>query len=311
MQFTTTTETTILSVGSNCSIITFRNQTISQIGAISMDSIGETLRSERKKQTRSLSEIASETRISPMYLEAIERDSVESLPGFFFYKSFVKQYASALGVNYETLAEAVAKMDPGAEPDPLPALSANYQPIREPHVRRDFLVRHASIVSALSVVLAIVATAGTVSWWNRWHRAPTTPPRAPIVKIEPQSAVQQPSTSPQASLPAEPIAPVADPTPAEQPPPETASKHLLNIAAIEKTWVTLRSGGKTIFRGVLAASETKEVDIAETGSLTTGNAAALEVTLNGKPLGRLGHRGQVRTILFSQGNAQILTRRRM
>src|SRR5436305_2849104 len=108
-----------------------------------MHSIGQTLRSEREKQTRSLSEIATQTCISPMNLEAIERDDVDSLPGFFFYKSFVKQYAMALGVPYSSVAEAVAAAEPRSEPDPLPALSVNYQPARKPRIRQDMFVRHA------------------------------------------------------------------------------------------------------------------------------------------------------------------------
>jgi hypothetical protein len=87
---------------------------------------------------------------------------------------------------------------------------------------------------------------------------------------------------------------------------EAVARHSLNLVAREKTWVSLKSAGRTIFRGTLAAKESKEIDLAENAKLTTGNAAALDVTLNGRPLGPLGARGQVRTILFAQGNAQIL-----
>jgi cytoskeletal protein RodZ len=158
-----------------------------------MHSIGETLRSEREKQTRSLSDIATQTCISPMYLEAIERDDVDGIPGFFFYKSFVKQYASLLGIEYSGLADAVAAMEPHAEPDPLPALSVSYQPARTPRVRRDLLVRHAGIVSALTVVMFIAATAGTVSWWQRSRvRRAAVVLAQPAVKIAPEPAPVQP-----------------------------------------------------------------------------------------------------------------------
>ncbi len=72
-----------------------------------MDSVGTRLRSERDKQKRTLSEIAESTCISSRYLQAIEEDDLTSLPGNFFYKSFVKQYCAALGVPYSSLENLV------------------------------------------------------------------------------------------------------------------------------------------------------------------------------------------------------------
>lgn len=46
-----------------------------------MPSAGELLRNERVKRNRSLSEIAEVTCISKRYLEAIEVDRVQDLPG--------------------------------------------------------------------------------------------------------------------------------------------------------------------------------------------------------------------------------------
>lgn len=68
-----------------------------------MHSIGERLRHERVAQKRSISEIASQTCISSRYLQAIETGDLSALPGGCYSRSFVRQYAEALGLNAGTL----------------------------------------------------------------------------------------------------------------------------------------------------------------------------------------------------------------
>ncbi|MCU0227715.1 MAG: helix-turn-helix domain-containing protein, partial [Bryobacterales bacterium] len=60
---------------------------------------GEKLKQARLKQGKSIQDFSIQTRISVQYLEAMEADNLEAIPGEFFRRSFLKQYASALGVN--------------------------------------------------------------------------------------------------------------------------------------------------------------------------------------------------------------------
>ena len=62
-------------------------------------SLGEKLRSAREQRGISLSEVAEQTRISPLYLEAIDADNYKSLPGGIFNKGFVRSYAKYVGVD--------------------------------------------------------------------------------------------------------------------------------------------------------------------------------------------------------------------
>jgi cytoskeleton protein RodZ len=73
----------------------------------------------------------------------------------------------------------------------------------------------------------------------------------------------------------------------------------LRIQATERTWVSVSAGGRNLFTGVLDVAEQKEIDGLANAKLVTGNAAGLDVRWNGKPLGPLGNRGQVRTIIFT------------
>ncbi len=64
-----------------------------------MAAYGERLKQARLKQGKSLQDLAAQTRISVQFLEAIEAGNLDAIPGEFFRRSFLKQYASALGVN--------------------------------------------------------------------------------------------------------------------------------------------------------------------------------------------------------------------
>ena len=81
---------------------------------------------------------------------------------------------------------------------------------------------------------------------------------------------------------------------------------VLNVVAKEQTWLSVYSDGKRVYAGVLQANETKAIEGREFAKMTIGNAGALEVQFNGRPIGALGARGQVRTVLFTRDNFQIV-----
>ena len=73
-----------------------------------MISVGETLRRERVRRNLDLDQISRELKISAKFLEAIEDEQYERLPARVFAKSFVRQYASLLGLDEDELGRAGA-----------------------------------------------------------------------------------------------------------------------------------------------------------------------------------------------------------
>lgn len=65
--------------------------------------IGETLKEARIEKGLSLDDIQEMTKIQKRYLLAIEQDDYESLPGRFYARAFIKEYAQAVGLDYEVL----------------------------------------------------------------------------------------------------------------------------------------------------------------------------------------------------------------
>src|SRR5690606_16278530 len=85
------------------------------------ETLGEKLRQAREERGISISEVAEQTRISPLYLESIEKDDYKILPGGIFNKGFIKSYAKFIGYDeHQALSEyqkAVAAAEEANEPD--------------------------------------------------------------------------------------------------------------------------------------------------------------------------------------------------
>src|SRR5262245_3590913 len=64
-----------------------------------MPSFGENLRREREWRGISLPEIPRATKISVRFLQALESDRIDVLPGGIFRRSFVKAYADYVGLD--------------------------------------------------------------------------------------------------------------------------------------------------------------------------------------------------------------------
>lgn len=86
-----------------------------------MASFGEELRRERELREISLSEVAEATKISVRFLEAIERNDFESLPGGVYNRGIVRAYCQFIGADPEAmvnayLLEVQTRVEPGASP---------------------------------------------------------------------------------------------------------------------------------------------------------------------------------------------------
>jgi transcriptional regulator with XRE-family HTH domain len=65
------------------------------------DGLGEFLRRERELRHISLDNVAERTKISRRYLEAIEEERYDRLPGETFARGFIRSYAQSIGLDPE------------------------------------------------------------------------------------------------------------------------------------------------------------------------------------------------------------------
>ena len=276
-----------------------------------MLTVSEVLQRARLDQGIDLAAVAARTKIKAKYLQAIEAGDRESLPGGFFYKSFVHQYATFLGVDTIAIDAEIDRVLSADPPLPLPT-AASQIPVQLPP--RSWTAR--TYFSYASLVVLLVVCARIDGWWHESRTVATqkNESRAPVVASTPRQTAPGPATgrvplasvSQVAARPA-PAAPVATAATQDEPAAPAGSRVELALTATEETWLSVSSDGTPIFSGLLEANQTKTIEGKEFAQLQVGNAAGLEVRLNGKPLGPLGAHGQVRHLAFTPDNFQFVS----
>jgi len=71
------------------------------------------------------------------------------------------------------------------------------------------------------------------------------------------------------------------------------------VVASDRSWVRAVADGVTVYEGFLSAGDHQVWEAHRTLTLKIGNASALDVTVNGHSLGRLGNPGDVVDKSFS------------
>ncbi len=273
-----------------------------------MDSVGRILRSARERQGRAVAEIADELCLTRQYLRAIEEDDVKSLPGVFFYKNFVRQYAAIVGVKEAELRAGVQALAAAAE-EPVLTGALAQPPVRpmDPIVadsNRHYFANARLGLSLAGLAMVLLACSGFYAWWSRPTEAAASKPRPlpPVIQTAPQDsppvvAKEISETEPESA---------ADVDGVDQADVDGIDQVVLNLAATEKTWLSITSEGKRLFSGFLEPSQTKTLTGVDAARMTVGNAGGIEVRLNGKPIGPIGKSGQVRVVVFTPDNFEVL-----
>lgn len=70
-----------------------------------MTSIGELLQSERIQQGKTLQEVSHALNIKKDYLEDIEKNLYDNIPGAVFIKGFIRNYGNYLGLDGDRLVQ--------------------------------------------------------------------------------------------------------------------------------------------------------------------------------------------------------------
>jgi cytoskeletal protein RodZ len=75
-----------------------------------MASLGEQLKANRLAVNKSLDDIANDTNIKKQYLEALEKDDYDSLPGRVYVRGFLRAYAKCVNLDPKVLTDQYDKM---------------------------------------------------------------------------------------------------------------------------------------------------------------------------------------------------------
>lgn len=263
--------------------------------------LGARLKEARLSKGYSLDDLQEVTKIQKRYLVGIEEGNYSIMPGSFYVRAFIKQYAEAVGLNPEDILTEYQKDIPGAQKEEV-AQSYTKSPSRHKMARSSSnktMEAMPKVIIALFAIMLIV-----VSWVLFSQRADNTPDvvdnkETPIEYV--QTPTPEPTTPvvPEEEEPAEEEV-VEEPTPAQvigegAAQGETTTYEVsgaetltVRIEVSGDTWVGIRSeqAAEQIEARVYKTGEVIEQDSTENGyaRIRLGNANVAKVFVNGEEL---------------------------
>ncbi|MFN2449963.1 MAG: helix-turn-helix domain-containing protein [Candidatus Baltobacteraceae bacterium] len=236
-------------------------------------SLGERFRAAREQRGLTLSEVAEHLRIRSVYLAAIEEENWAAIGAAVYARGFLRTYARYLALDpEEAVGEYNAASGSAASPSAVAAGQSAGQPARlggdQPRGLTWLLWAAGAIALALVgfvVYLYVSPAAGPPA-----SRAGQT------IAVSPAPADM---SSPAPAHSAAAAAPASEP-------------HTLAIVLEQASWLRVSVDGSVRMEGTLPAG-TRKTFHGTSALVRVGNAGGVQITVDGRPLGKLGAPGDV------------------
>ncbi|WP_027355414.1 helix-turn-helix domain-containing protein [Desulfofundulus thermocisternus] len=250
--------------------------------------LGKILQEARQARGLSLEQVEKETKIRRRYLEALEKEAFDLLPGRVYVRGFLRTYARYLGLDAEALVARLEEMLPEEVEPVVRAIPGTGEKLR-----RLPLGRAVYIMAGMLLVFLLL--------WGGWWILGGSGHTAPDDRAGKQPAAFQ---GEQVNVPENRVSRDGDRAnnKPDAPRPEDKSSegvHLVLNVIDETCWMSVMVDGRTMFTGEVAASQSKSFQGRERIWIKLGNAGVVNVKVNGRDLGVLGKRGQVVSREFS------------
>jgi cytoskeletal protein RodZ len=244
---------------------------------------GERLKRERELREVTVAEICAATRIAPKFLEALENEQWEKLPGGVFGRGFVRTFARYLGLSEENLLSEydLARADTGLLVATKPEERIPSPPKWLPAVA----------VLALLAVLAGLLFGGRYAWKTYMaHRAAKR--ASAIVSVPAGTELQSPG---------------ADTTSV---PPAAAESNValdLSVVASTPTRVRVVADGTVVHDAEIPAGQSLHFSASDKFEVSAASLAAVLLQLNGQPVPLSGVPGSSGTIVLTSKDLRPTT----
>ena len=224
---------------------------------------GERLKHERELREVSPNEVVVATRISLRFLEALENEDWDKLPGGVFNRGFVRAIARFLGLDEEKL---LAEYDL-ARGDQAPEFVSPENRIPQP----SRWLALGLAFGALVVIAALVAAG--IYGWRRYHGSRPTS----ALTIQSVSAAQSVTDPRQHSAPLD-----------------------LSVSTSRSTHLRILSDGHVVLDSDIPIKQTRHFSAATAFEVTAADSGAVLLELNGQSMPPIGSPGASGTIVLSQ-----------
>jgi cytoskeletal protein RodZ len=242
---------------------------------------GERLKRERELREVSLKEVTTATRIGSRFLEALENEEWEKLPGGIFNRGFVRAIARYLGLDEENLLSEY-DMAHGEQSLPTP------QPYENKIPRPPIWIRIAVVLGFLVLLAGLVA--GGIYGWRSFAAHRATKRSSTSTRMPAEAAGRSGTAGPTASAePASGAVSSAGAIPLD-----------LSVAASAATRMRILGDGALLLNAELPAGETRHFSGSQQFEVTAADSSAVLLELNGRAMPPVGIPGAPGTIVLSE-----------
>lgn len=267
-----------------------------------MGGIGEMLKSTREAKDITLQQAEEDTKIRKRYLQALEEDDYDVIPGRVYAKGFLRNYANYLGLNQEEVMLGFKLMGASSKEEykkvDIEESINKKKRSADRAERKNYLV--TVIIAVFAVVVLVFYNFGLKN--SADDNGNQTADRSKTEQRDQQKPTEKPAENPSVNEPQQPGGQngnTSGGTPGQgtAEPSVTGVNLTLNIKD-QICWVKVTVDGVIKFTGNLNPGESKTYS--GTGKITArvGNAGAVEAIFNGQNLGRLGKMGEPDTKEF-------------
>lgn len=243
-------------------------------------SIGAAIALARQEASLSLADVSERTRIRASVIEAIEADDFSHCGGDVYARGHLRAIASAVGADPRPWVEEYDQTFGTPAPSATEVLETE---LVAPGRRRG---TNWSALMAVALVLAV----GLVGY--QLVSASDDPARTPVT-------VGDPSPTVTATEPSDDAEPSEEPTQVAQ---AENDEVVLRIVALPDgiSWVRVTDpDDQVVYEGTLSEGQSKTVRDSKYLRVVLGNAAGVELTVNGQDLGSPGGPGEVANLKFT------------
>ena len=243
--------------------------------------LGEEFRAAREARGLTLSDVAEQIHIRSVYLAGIESEDWTSIGAPVYVRGFIRTYARFLALDVERAVQIYNECSPSS---PMPPPMPDYGVVNDERSGPS-----PWIWLGAAVAVALLAFVGYEFF---------------LLQVAPRAAVTmvpaQPSPSPEVSSK---LVPAAKPTGTSPTPTASASatsdeKNALFVKLSERSWLRVVVDGKSQMEGIFPAG-TQRAFKGKSAVVRAGNAGGVDLSVNGKSVGKLGAPGDVVERAFS------------
>ncbi|MGH9687352.1 MAG: RodZ domain-containing protein [Candidatus Acidiferrales bacterium] len=253
---------------------------------MSSTAFGEHLKREREMRGVSLEEIAAATRINTRFLEAIENERWDQLPGGVFNRGFLRSIARYLGMDEDSL---VAEYDLDTKSN-----GNSHHPVALPAQK---MPRSWGPVAAVCVVVLLVAGGIFVYIHNRARISAGLSRGVSAVSVRVHRLhVRPPAVS--SAAPAESAGRNSGASAA----PANTTPLTLKLEAGKSANVKVVADGNVVFQGPVQVNDVKQFQAHDKFEVTSSESSALLLELNGQTVPPIGTPGQPGSVTLTRSD---------